>query len=316
MMRNSPEFHVLDIAALVLRCHPDLDLQLVVARAGRVPGRPLRGDARRSSRTTASSTASPRCATSCPSCAALGVVDAGRRPADVTYDGPRRRRADRPRRGVRRARRCPSDLATIIYTSGTTGPPKGVMLTQPQHLLDRREPAARTPVRRLPRQAPRVVPADGAHRRAHDEPLPAGDARLRGHRRCPEPGQVAAYAPGGAARTSCSACPGCGRRSHAGVSAALAADPEKGKQFDEAVEAAEPIVAAPCLGRGHRGATRRPGRSSTRSRSVRCASCSASTSSRSPSPARRRSRRACSRGSGRSACRCRRSTACRRTPAR
>ena len=40
---------------------------------------------------------------------------------------------------------------------------------------------------------------------------------------------------------------------HAGVVGALAADPEKAKQFDEAVEAAKPDRPAHGVGRGHRG---------------------------------------------------------------
>ena len=146
MMRNIPEFHVLDLAVVVLRRHADLDLQLVVARAGRVPGRPLRRarsaiveDAgflerflkvrdelpaleqhRRSSTTP---TGSP--------------VRRGLHASTTSCTGTARSTSRRPRRTCR-----PDDLATVIYTSGTTGPPKGVMLSHYNVDVDGREPAA------------------------------------------------------------------------------------------------------------------------------------------------------------------------------
>ena len=59
MMRNRPEFHVLDMAALVLRGHAGLDLQLVVARADRSTwSSHCEAEGRPSSRTPASSNGS------------------------------------------------------------------------------------------------------------------------------------------------------------------------------------------------------------------------------------------------------------------
>ena len=75
MMRNIPEFHILDLAVALLRRHADLDLQLVVARAGRVPGRPLRGEGRPSSRTTASSSASSKVRDELPTLERLAIVN-------------------------------------------------------------------------------------------------------------------------------------------------------------------------------------------------------------------------------------------------
>ncbi len=46
MMRNIPEFHWVDLAVAFLGATPGLDLQLVVARAGPVPRRPLRREGR------------------------------------------------------------------------------------------------------------------------------------------------------------------------------------------------------------------------------------------------------------------------------
>ena len=73
----------------------------------------------------------------------------------------------------------PADIATLIYTSGTTGPPKGVMISQYNVVYTVEQLRECLPVRRLRGHAGRVVPADGAHRRADDEPLPAADRRLQ-----------------------------------------------------------------------------------------------------------------------------------------
>ena len=46
---------------------------------------------------------------------------------------------------------------------------------------------------------------------------------------CPDPGQIARLPARGAARTSCSACRGCGRSCTPGVMAAISADPDEGE---------------------------------------------------------------------------------------
>ena len=73
----------------------------------------------------------------------------------------------------------PNDIATLIYTSGTTGPPKGVMISQYNVVYTVEQLRECLAARRLRGHAGRVVPADGAHRRADDEPLPAADPRLQ-----------------------------------------------------------------------------------------------------------------------------------------
>ena len=69
------------------------------------------------------------------------------------------------------------------------------MLTQLNVVLDRREPArGASPSTDLAGQAARLVPADGPHRRADDQPLPAGDRSATRSRPAPNPVEIAAYA--------------------------------------------------------------------------------------------------------------------------
>ena len=165
----------------------------------------------------------------------------------------------------------------------------------------------------------RVVPADGPHRRADvDQPLPRRVIGGYEVTTCPDPGQIAAYAREVQPADHLRRARGCGRRSTPASSAALGADPEKGQQFDEARR------------RGHadrRSAARwatatdgggaPPATSSTRSPSPASASCSASTrlefaiTGAAPIPAE-----LLELVPGHRRARCRRSTACRRTPAR
>ena len=85
-------------------------------------------------------------------------------------------------------------LATVIYTSGTTGPPKGVMLTHYNVVLDRRELPA--PARHRAGRASGPSPtcrwrtSPSACRRHYL----AAHGRLRGHHLPRRPAQIAAYA--------------------------------------------------------------------------------------------------------------------------
>ena len=73
----------------------------------------------------------------------------------------------------------PTDVLTLIYTSGTTGPPKGVQLDPPQPVRGGR--GHRGPDR-LPARRPRdLVAAERAHRRAQRPPLPADRLRAADH---------------------------------------------------------------------------------------------------------------------------------------
>ncbi len=133
------------------------------------------------------------------------------------------------------------DLATIIYTSGTTGPPKGVMLSNYnitwtlESLIrsfewSRDEMAGKRVVSYLPM-------AHIAERMVSHYCLIGGGLEVA---TCPDFAQLTTYL--GAVRPNVVfGVPRVWEKLHAGITAAIAADPEKAKKFDEAVEAAAPI---------------------------------------------------------------------------
>lgn len=145
----------------------------------------------------------------------------------------------------------PQDLATVIYTSGTTGDPKGVMITHHNvgwaieslrvafsSQLNITSLAGKRHVSYLPM--------------AHIMERVLGHYLLVGHGLevtcCPDPSQLAAYT----RRVRPNILIGVPRvweKVHAGVQAALAADPEKGQKFAEGVAAALPVVDAMSWGR-------------------------------------------------------------------
>lgn len=136
----------------------------------------------------------------------------------------------------------PDDLATVIYTSGTTGNPKGVMLTHRnvrwtvesnRVAWGQSELAGKRLVSYLPMAhvAERIVSHYEAFTVAFDVAT------------CPEMSQVAEYVR--QVRPDVMfGVPRVWEKFHAGIEAALEADPEKHRQLDEAIEAAVPIVEA------------------------------------------------------------------------
>jgi long-chain acyl-CoA synthetase len=126
MMRNCPEFHVLDTAALVVGATPISiynssapdQVAYLVGHCGAVLGiveddgflarfEPVRDEL--------------------PELKQLGVVRPGTRPHDFTWE--ELVATDPLDLDEAAAEGDPADLVTVIYTSGTTGPPKGVMLS-------------------------------------------------------------------------------------------------------------------------------------------------------------------------------------------
>ena len=138
----------------------------------------------------------------------------------------------------------PEDLATIIYTSGTTGDPKGVMLSHRNiaWTLESVGESMRT----------QTDIKDFAGKR-HISYLPMAHVmeRLLGHYYmvdfatevtcCPNTAEVAAYAAEVHPHVFIGV-PRVWEKIYAGVNAVLGADPEKAGPFNEAVQAALPIM--------------------------------------------------------------------------
>jgi len=137
------------------------------------------------------------------------------------------------------------DIATIIYTSGTTGPPKGVMLSHGNVAWTLES------VGQSMREQTSIADFAG---KKHVSYLPMAHIfeRLLGHYYlldfgsqitcCPETTQLTAYT--GEVRPNVFiGVPRVWEKLYAGVNAALAGDPEKSKAFNEAVGAALPITA-------------------------------------------------------------------------
>ena len=137
----------------------------------------------------------------------------------------------------------PDDLATLIYTSGTTGPPKGVMITHYNVLwtgvsllrafgMPEEELAGMRIVSYLPM-------AHIAERQtSHYNGILGGFVVTS----CPDTGKIAEYLREVRPHVGFGV-PRIWEKIAAGVEAALAADPEKKQGFDDAIAAAKPIVA-------------------------------------------------------------------------
>lgn len=138
----------------------------------------------------------------------------------------------------------PDDLATLIYTSGTTGPPKGVMISHRNiswtvESLMRSMPWGRE--RALGMRLISYLPMAHIAERmvSHYQQVYLGYEVTT----CPDPGQIGAYTR--EVRPNIMfGVPRVWEKIYGGVSAAISADPEKERQFDEAIEAAVPIVDA------------------------------------------------------------------------
>ncbi len=133
----------------------------------------------------------------------------------------------------------PDTLATVIYTSGTTGPPKGVMLSHHNVVWTAEGYLRLLDVDPVGFRAVSYLPMAHIAERMSTHYLGA----LGGYEvtSCPDPGQIAAYAREVRPQIMFGV-PRVWEKIHAGVQAALAADPDKKRQFDEAIAAAVPIV--------------------------------------------------------------------------
>jgi len=133
----------------------------------------------------------------------------------------------------------PEDLATMIYTSGTTGPPKGVMLSH--YNVCWTVESLRITIGWESYRGVKLVSylpmAHIAERMVgHYQQLAFGCTVTT----CPEPTQVADYARE-VRPTYFFGVPRIWEKMYAGVNAALAADPERKAKFTDAIEAAIPL---------------------------------------------------------------------------
>ncbi len=142
----------------------------------------------------------------------------------------------------------PGDLATLIYTSGTTGPPKGVMITHANVLwtaeclkrgfdVDDAEMVGMRIVSYLPMA--HIAERMTSHYNAIVSAFEVTS--------CPDPGQIGTYLREVKPNVGFGV-PRIWEKIAAGVEAALGADPEKKAKFDEAVAAASPLVEKRTLG--------------------------------------------------------------------
>ena len=135
----------------------------------------------------------------------------------------------------------PESLATVIYTSGTTGPPKGVMITNYNVVYTCESLRLRF--------GPDIDPA--GKRFVSYLPMAHVAERMTSHyglavlgyevTSCPDPGSLAAYLRD-VRPNILFGVPRVWEKLHAGVTAAIAADPEKKAQFDAAITTAVPIA--------------------------------------------------------------------------
>ena len=135
-------------------------------------------------------------------------------------------------------------LATVIYTSGTTGPPKGVMLSHSNVVWT---------LESLGQTMREQTDIDSFAGKRHVSYLPMAHIfeRLLGHYYmvdfasqvtcCPDTSQLTAFT-GEVKPNIFIGVPRVWEKLYAGVNAAVGADPEKAKSFNDAIDAALPIV--------------------------------------------------------------------------
>ncbi|MEM7338230.1 MAG: AMP-dependent synthetase/ligase [Actinomycetota bacterium] len=240
MMRNIPEFHVIDLAALYLGATPvsiynssspeqieylanDAGVKLAIAED--------RGFFESISKVRQS----------IGSLEKVGIINpADDVAADFTYGDVMA--SDPADLDALSSIAQPDDLATLIYTSGTTGPSKGVM-------IDHRNVA--WSFESLKRAF--ELPEEELHGMRLVSYLPMAHIaeRMVSHYNglfmgmevtcCPDPTQIAVYA-GQVKPNIMFGVPRVWEKIYGGINAALAADPEKEKAVAEAIETAEPIM--------------------------------------------------------------------------
>ena len=142
----------------------------------------------------------------------------------------------------------PEDLATLIYTSGTTGPPKGVMISHYNVVWTAESILGAFETDRSELERMRIVSyLPMAHIAERMVSHYLGITSAFEVSSCPDATQIATYFREAKPQIAFGV-PRVWEKIHAGVQAALGADPDKKTKFGEAVAAARPIVAKQTLG--------------------------------------------------------------------
>jgi long-chain acyl-CoA synthetase len=240
MMRNIPEFHVIDLATVLCGATPvsiynSSAAEQIAYLAGHSAATvAIVEDLGFAERFTAVRDELPKLEHLVVLGGADGADEAGLLPGEAVLEGH-----DPIDLHAALARVSPDDLATVIYTSGTTGPPKGVMLSHynvvwtAEGYLD-------------------VLGIDPVGFRAISYlPMAHIAERMSGHylaaiggfevTTCPDPGLIGQYLRDVHPETMFGV-PRVWEKLHAGIQAALSADAEAKAKFDEAAAAAEPIA--------------------------------------------------------------------------
>ena len=245
MMRNRPEFHVVDLAATFLRATPisiynsssPEELQFVVHHSEAVIA--VVEDAGYLERFL-------KVREELPHLRRIFVIEPPELAPDDVQPYEALRSAEPADLDALGAGAEPNDLATVIYTSGTTGPPKGVMLTQHNvvHTCEQ-----------LTRCYRWALGDQGGVGLRFISYLPMAHIaeRISSHYNgmrlgftitcCPDPSQIATYAREVRPEVMFGV-PRVWEKVYLGINAALGADEEKKQKFDEAMAAALPVMAA------------------------------------------------------------------------
>jgi len=237
MMRNRPEFHVADIATLLLGATPvsiynssaPEQVEYLARHCGAVVA--IVEDVDYLERVL-------KVRDELPALEAVVIIDDdGRAPGDVLHWADLVQ-SDPVDLDVAAGIAAPDDLATIIYTSGTTGPPKGVMLDHAnivwtvQSLL-----ACWSEVPYFSRMVSYLPMAHIAERMVSHYQGIVGAFEVT---TCPEPSQVAGYLPQVRPEIMF-AVPRVWEKIHAGVLALAGADPNQQAMLDAALPVGERV---------------------------------------------------------------------------
>ncbi len=239
MIRNQPEFHVLDVAALFVGATP----VSIYNSSSSDQIEYLTNDAEATMAVVEDRGFHQLFEKARPSIDTLdkvGIIRSGGDgpSADFTYDELLAHDPIDLAEAAKVAK--PDDLATLIYTSGTTGPSKGVMIDHANvcwtvECLKRSLELDTYAGKRLVSYLPMAHIAE--RMTSHYQQLFVGYEVTC----CPDPTQFAAYA-GEVHPNIMFGVPRVWEKIHAGVQAALAGDPEKKKAVEDGVAAAAPIA--------------------------------------------------------------------------